>query len=268
MTWGLCLGSRTSPGTFSSLLWTPGTSLQAELNQHPLRLSSFISSVAPPVAAPQDYCSPVPGLIPGSPSWPFLRDQVSKYFPHRWICLCLCVMLALCVYTGHYYFSSWTLTLIASLAGLALFQKLCLGPISYALAGMPGGYGALVHRTLTERWCLVWSLHASGDPGNATLSWSMLHGVERDGSNGSLGWGCGEPFPRISAPQCRPCFLVSEGLASWASHRCAVCSLSWLTGPHQSPLVTHHIFSPQERGLGIFLLLSQLYGWLDASAVN
>lgn len=104
-------------------------------------LISPISSAAPQTVIPQDYCSLVPGL--DSLSWPSPRDRMAKYFIHSWICLCLWAMLVLSAYTGHYYFGAWTLTLISCLAVLEPFQN-CLGPIFYALVGMPGGKGDLV----------------------------------------------------------------------------------------------------------------------------
>lgn len=44
------------------------------------------------------------------------------------------------------------------------------------------------------------------------------------------------------------------------------CSL--FSAPHGSPLVTHQVFSPQERVPEFFLLLFLLNGQLDASAIN
>lgn len=45
-----------------------------------------------------------------------------------------------------------------------------------------------------------------------------------------------------------------------------MCSL--FSVPYRCPLVTHHVFSPQERVPEFFLLLFLLIGQLDASAIN
>lgn len=191
-------------------------------------LSSPISSVSPPIAAPQDYCSPVPGLTLDSFSWPSHRDQMAKYFIHSWICQCFCVMLALCAYTGHYYFGAWTLTRIFSLAGLEPFQSYvqiqspvhrqgCLGDRGHCSTGL-WQRGVVPAHPWWPQECYSKLVYDS-------MEWRGMEVMAAvDGAVGS------------SVPQCRPCFLVSEGWGTLASHWRSVCSSTWLIwAPQISP---------------------------------
>lgn len=126
--WGFVWEQDDSGGLFTSPV-NSRESLQAELTGQTLHLSSLISSVAVPIVA-------LPMTNPWAVAWPWS-------LPHdpstgvRWLHISSTVGF-ICAYIGHSYFGAWTLTRIFSLTGLASFWKLCPGPISCVLAGMPG----------------------------------------------------------------------------------------------------------------------------------